>query len=363
MAEVVLSGDLLKLLQKHEVDEKVGTYLKTHKCLTIVKFAALADSKADVADGICVPAGLDKTERPLCGPVKSAWAEAEVMAQASLVAIKRGKTCDLDDPVDPEVRKQITSDFVSYYHMKLPAHLLGSDTLVGRLVREYERKLPTAFDMRKVKSLAYLAEKPGGQFTITASQSGEVSGSLADAETDTPLTMHMFIYKHKVLLNSMAMAVAPTWEDADWSVLLDYHEWVVLKMFERKKGRTPTVEAIRDADHKMRTKWVEKQRQEQMSTTKAVKLCRTEFADLFSGLHSNLQALDDGGNSSRREAPPAKASRRELPRVEKTSTGAKICRFYNEGKCTYGTRCRLAHMCNVRGCGQEHAACNAHPRV
>lgn len=344
------------------MDAKIAAYLREHNCLTIVKFAALADDKSDVTEGICVPAGLDKAARPVCGPVKSAWAEAEAMAQAALVAIKRGKTCDLDDPIDPDVRKQITADFVGYYHIKLTAHLLGSDTLVGRLVREHERKLPTAYDVRKAKSLAYLADKAGGQFTIVGSSSGEVSSSLADADDDAPLTAHVFIYKHKVVINSLAMAVAPNWEEADWSVLLDYHEWVVLKMFERRKGRIPTVESVREADHQMRTKWVEKQRQEQISLTSAVKLCRTEFADLFGNLHSHQTAQEDSGLTGRRDAPAPKAPRKELPRVENNSDGKKICSYYNDGKCTFGRRCRLAHVCNVRGCGQEHAACNAHTR-
>ena len=359
MAVVTLECDLKKLLQKYEVDAKIETYLITHKCLTVVKFAALADEKIDVADGICVPAGMDKSDRPLCGPVKSAWAEAEAMAQAALVAIKRGKVCDLDDPIDPTVRQKITLDFVGHYHIKLPAHLLGSDTLVGRMVREYERKLPTAFDIRKVKSLAYLASKPGEQFTVTCSPGGDLSGALADGDDDAPLTTHVFIYKHRVLMNVMSLAVSPNWADADWSVLLDYHEWVVLKMFEKKKGRMPSLGAIREADHQLRTKWVEKQRQEGKTTTEAVKLCRVEFADLFADLHTHLPPDESPSIPGRKEA---KLPRKELPRVDKDRDRNDICKFYNDGKCTYGRRCRLKHVCNVRGCGQSHAACDAHPR-
>ena len=93
----------------------------------------------------------------------------------------------MDDPIDAEVRKKISGYFVDYYHFKLLAHLLGSDNLAGRLVREHERKLPTAFDFRKAKSLAYLAQKAGEQ--ANSSESG------ADAEETAQLTVHSFIYK------------------------------------------------------------------------------------------------------------------------------------------------------------------------
>ena len=199
----VLDPKLDKLLKKHGVDEKVHTYLREKNKTNIGQYAGLADSKADVGDGICAPSGLDKNDRLICQPVKSAWQEAEALVAAELDHIRRGKTSDLDDPVDPEVRVKKTNTFDAYYHIQLPGHLVGCDSLVGRCVREYERRTPNAIDIMKVRSLAH---KPS-----------DVGESSVD---DEPLNHHRFIYKHRVLMNTLALAVAPEWQEAEWSVLL-----------------------------------------------------------------------------------------------------------------------------------------------
>ena len=205
-----LEARLVKLFDKHGVSEPVRQYLLSKNMITLGQFAGLADDKKDVGDGICLPAGIDPTERLLCQPVKSAWQEAEAYVIAELTQIKKGKFTDLDDPIDPEVRIKKTSNFNDYYHIRLPAHLIGSDTLAGPCVREHERKTPTVQDLQKVNSLAH---KSGGR----DKSDGHVDG-------DRPSTRYRVMYKHRVLMNTLALAVAPEWADADWSVLLDYHE-------------------------------------------------------------------------------------------------------------------------------------------
>eukprot|EP00973_Karenia_brevis_P003066 420592-Karenia_brevis.AAC.1 len=97
-----ISDELQRLLRKHGVDKKVEEYCTEHKIMTISQFAELADSKADVVEGICMPAGLDTNNRPICGPVKSAWRDAEALVEASLDRVRKGKMNDLDDPIDPD---------------------------------------------------------------------------------------------------------------------------------------------------------------------------------------------------------------------------------------------------------------------
>ena len=94
----MLEDALERLLRKHDVDKRVDAYLVDKGILMLIKFSALADTKADVGDGICVPAGLSKEDRPLCGPVKSAWREAEAMTEARLQHTKMGQMSDLDAP-------------------------------------------------------------------------------------------------------------------------------------------------------------------------------------------------------------------------------------------------------------------------
>jgi len=351
-----LESKLEKLLSKHKVDGKVRAYLLSKNLTTVGQFASLADSKADVGDGICLPAGLEVKDRTLCGAVKMAWLEAEAHVTAELDQIKKGKFTDLDDPIDPEVRIKKTTNFIGRYHIRLPAHLIGCDTLAGRCVREHERKTPTAQNIMKIKSLAY---KPDASDKGTAE------------EEKGPLTRYKFMYKHRVLMNTLALAVAPDWDEADWSILLDYHEWMVLKLFEEKKGQLPPLAAVMEADFQMRTKWIEVMRNDKKTMTEAVKLCRTEWVSLFSDMHEGqVKRKDDGPEANPKRArkdagptqeAPSKRARRDLPRIQvDPKTGEDICPFYNQGKCTFGSRCKYAHVCNVRGCGAKHAACDNH---
>ena len=334
-----LESMLEKIFAKHKVDEKVRVYLLSKNIVTFGQFAGLADDKTDVGEGICIPAVLDKQNWLVCAPVKSAWQEAEAYVQAELVQIKRGKFTDMDDPIEAEVRIKKTNHFNDRYHLRLAAHLVGCDSLAGRCVREHDRKTPTAQDTTKVKSLAH---KPGDR-----EKQGEPDGE------DQPLNRYRFMYKHRVLMNTLALAVAPEWADADFSVYLDFHEWMVLK-FQEKRGQLPPLAAVVDADFQMRTKWIGMMRNDQKTMTEAIKACRTEWVSFFSDLH---ESPDDMSG----QEPSHKRGRRDLPRIDvDPNTGRDICGHFNKGKCTYGDRCKFAHTCNVKGCGFKHVASENH---
>ena len=64
--DMSLDPNLDKLLSKHGVDAKVKKYLLEKHMLLVSSFARLADSRSDVAKGICTPAGLNAEDRPLC---------------------------------------------------------------------------------------------------------------------------------------------------------------------------------------------------------------------------------------------------------------------------------------------------------
>ena len=212
---LALDPHLNKLLVKHNVEEKVFAYLKEKNMLLIGQFAGLADDRADVAAGICTPAGLDASDRVVCQPVKAAWLEADALRGAELDRIRKGCVMDLDDPIDPEVRRVKSDSFIDHYHIRLPAHLIGCDALAGRMVREHERKTPNPFDVRKVKSLAYLAPEHSEKTVIEVLSSGAVQGTKEEALEPSPLTVHKFVYKHRVLMNTMALAVGPDWASGD----------------------------------------------------------------------------------------------------------------------------------------------------
>ena len=118
------------------------------------------------------------------------------------------------------------------------------------------------------------------------------------------------------------------------------------------------------ADHAMRTKWVESVRNEKVSLTEAIKTCRSEWSSLFTDLHDSTSVK---GNSSSDgdgvQERPSKQARKELPRIEYNHRNEKICKFFNAGTCSFGKKCKFAHMCNVRGCGKDHTAVEGHKNV
>ena len=110
----------------------------------------------------------------------------------------------------------------------------------------------------------------------------------------------------------------------------------------------------------MRSKWVDMMRNDKVSLTEAVKKCRVEWASLFTDLHEATVEKSKQNEGASVKESPQKRPRRDLPRVEETRSGVKICTFYNEGKCNYGRKCKFAHVCNVRGCGADHTAYDNH---
>ena len=90
----------------------------------------------------------------------------------------------------------------------------------------------------------------------------------------------------------------------------------VLKIFEKRKERLPPLQAIVEADQAMRTKLAEKQMQDKLSRTDAVKTCRAQCADNFIDLNGMAPAEGIARNNGKqRSERPAKHPRTELARV------------------------------------------------
>ena len=111
----------------------------------------------------------------------------------------------------------------------------------------------------------------------------------------------------------------------------------------------------------MRAKLAEKQMQDKLSLTDAVKACRAQCADNVIDLNGMAPAEGIARNNEKQRSERlAKHPRTELARVEKDQRGKKICTFYNEGRCTYRSGCRFSRACNVCGCGGSHMASEHH---
>ncbi|CAK0899815.1 unnamed protein product, partial [Prorocentrum cordatum] len=93
---------------------------------------------------------------------------------------------------------------------------------------------------------------------------------------DNNMSARASTYEHRVLMHAIAWAAAPKWTAADWSALLDSHEWIVLNMPEKKNKRSPNAGAVGRAVGQMSAKWVDAVREDTTTLAEAAKGCRTE---------------------------------------------------------------------------------------
>ena len=88
--------------------------------------------------------------------VKQAWREADAANTRALKRVSENLPLeDIDEPLDPEVQKNIIEGFLKFHNWNsLDSRTMGSDALLGRLRREFERKQPSMFSIMRAKTLA-----------------------------------------------------------------------------------------------------------------------------------------------------------------------------------------------------------------
>ena len=88
--------------------------------------------------------------------LKQAWREAEALTDRAVARNTEGLTSeDPDAPLDKYFQESLQTAFRATYNWKkLDNRRMGSDTLLGKISREFGRRGPTLFPVARVKSLA-----------------------------------------------------------------------------------------------------------------------------------------------------------------------------------------------------------------
>ena len=146
---------LVALLDKCQVPNEVRDFMKLKGMVTVSALANACDDRSQVQTVLLQPTAL-KDDIGALTKVKMAWREADTHVTRALKRSAEGlENEELDDPLPFEILKNIMEHFVVYYRLKYinPA-LIGSDGLLSRVRREFERKQATIMLLQKVRSIA-----------------------------------------------------------------------------------------------------------------------------------------------------------------------------------------------------------------
>ena len=219
------------MLDKSRVDPKITDWLKDQGCESVEELGNWVDKTADLAPKI-----LDKLPQDVKGDdqwvqaqtsrLRLAWRQADAITSRGIKRMAEGISEEpMDDPLDDAVHKDAIAKFKKAYGwVDLPTEIMGSDSLLGRIFREFKKKAHTLLPLSKVKSLADTSG--GGSHKRRTLLPGLIieSSSALDDESDSSVAHFMeFLGRLEVLTNTWA--VAGVFEASHESKMVKYCAW------------------------------------------------------------------------------------------------------------------------------------------
>ena len=248
-----MEDDLILILTANEVDKKIQTFLEAEGCRTVPQYAVWADDiQAEILDNF--PDEIKKSRLQRTG-LRQSKAEAEMRAKNLLKRQTEGLAPEeLEEPLQPDVQRSLELAFRTRYHWTLPSEKRGSDSLLGRVRREFDRRQISMFSIFKTKSLAAAHQsQPLKRFKLGDSLEVVAQDASASFSTGAPSTVRAYFKQFQVLINTWAIAGcytvewerhpgrAETYTYADWQACCNY-----LEVFEDKAWEV--IDSHADAD-------------------------------------------------------------------------------------------------------------------
>ena len=152
----VMKEDLKLLLRRNGVHDDVCNWLAAspQDCHDIKVFANIVD-EANQLKSTVLSHTSQKDNIGQLARLKQAWKEADGINQTRLKRLGQGIAEDaLDEPLDAETRRSKYTVFQNFYQWTLKAREMVCDSLLGRLVREFEAGQPSMFAVLRARSVA-----------------------------------------------------------------------------------------------------------------------------------------------------------------------------------------------------------------
>jgi len=199
---------LRALLTRNGVDPRVQEWLFVAGCNSVARFSNWVDKREELQSAVLSKTPLAADNAQLAA-LKQAWREAEAENARSLTrAHSQASNEELDTPLEPSLQKEVETNFRRLYSWPaLPASRVGSDSLLGRVQREFARLQPSQFPVSRVKSLASVQRGPPAKVRrLSAGLTLHLSGPEEGEEHDEPAGLHEFWTQLNILATTWAVA-------------------------------------------------------------------------------------------------------------------------------------------------------------
>lgn len=202
-----VSSDLQALLGANNVPREVQDAMATLGCTTVKIFANWVESRSEIQEHLLNACAAHRANRAALAGLKQAWREADALISRGVKRGMEGLSEEaLDDPLPHPVQTLMEKEFTDHYHFELEPRFQGSDSLVGRLKREADKRSPSMFSVTRVRSLAH-ANKVGDpkRHRLAESLLLELDDPHALLDDSSADRLRTRLYQYTVLANTWAL--------------------------------------------------------------------------------------------------------------------------------------------------------------
>ena len=357
----------LKLLTKNGVHADVLAWLANspQDCTDIKLFANIVDEASQLKNSILQHTS-QKDNLGQLARLKQAWKEAESINQTKLKRLGQGLAEDLlDEALDSATRKSKCDIFQNFYQWTLKPRDMVSDTLLGRIVREFEVGQPSMFAVLRTRSLACSQRAPPTKrhrvteaVQLNIAQPDEEAAYLEDSGK-----LRTYFSCFRTL--ATGWAVAGCFDVTFEGKLVKFCHWqdacTYVSNFEAKAwaaaDRYPEESVLRyivDTEEKVRATAIERCRSDSMPWGRALLHAWKEESEVWIDAKDSLSS--SGVSSSHKHLPkhdapaPASTALKVKPATAtKLPSGIEIYKRWNDARGCPARKCPKgkAHVCDV----------------
>ena len=284
--------------------------------------------------------------------LRSAWSEAHTSLEQLRKRKIEGIAEDAEEPLEPSVAESLLSQWHKIYGHRLEIHLTPSDSLLGRVFREFQKGTASLIPVRKISSL-YKASLPQQKTEVSLHLSLKLQ---LDAEPSPVKDLVDYYFRLRILANAYSMAGSHKVDSvlhpgsqvtfAPLEVNLNYADQALRKAFAVPASAAVQLGWLESRDLRTRGKMVEMLRLA-MPQGEALTKALAE-SELLWNSASQLPHLPSVEPPPVAELnPPAKSARRE--RTVNEYKGRAICKKRNDNrKCAEPCPDNRLHVCDIR---------------
>ena len=359
--------ELSQLLNRNRLSEAMSDHLLKLGIESLSDFVGLVDSQSYESElkTLIVDKSACKDDLVQLSRVRNAWKEAHMTVEKSRKRRIEGIVDDCDDPLDSGTQETLLKTFNTMYGVTLNMHMMPSDTLLGRVYREFCRGAPTVIPAKKIMSL-YKASAGASRESVSLGSNIMVQVS---SEPPAIKTVVGYYWSLRVLAHAYALAgthkvpsIASPSKQVTFAPLdinVQYADYCLRQVTEIVPNASQQLVWLQSKDENTRACMVEFMRQGQ-SQGEALQnaSARTEVA-------WSMPAVMPAAIDRLAEAPSTPKRKKERT-LRVLPSGQVPCKRYNDQRgCPSEKQCpdKRKHCCDVVKPDGQPCASTGHTRL